>query len=363
MSKGNLKYCINELAIFLLLLLASSCSDDPLTPQDPPGGIDTVEMYEWDIDTISGFLLYNIYVADSNNIFFEGPGGNMMYYDSKNYTAIPYNDPTFSSRSIDGFNENNVFISGVHYVSPGPAKPSLKIWNGSGFQGYEFPNDTGQSMLNVTAVGYNKAWMHNVFHDIYYFDNGNFTRYSVDSLLGGCVFYVSPNNETYLFSTGRGYMSYSINIGYKLIGNRFEIIYVDSVSTYSNLTGVYFPSKPFIFGGGYRAINIFNNNSWSLLCETANFYPDGVCSNTLNNLICYGESPSFWQDMFLWDGQKWSIEKNFYYFYRRGEFPICAQASRMFMVDDKVYLNYNNFDRYSSYLLKGKPIQRKEDKK
>lgn len=365
MVTEKIKYCITELAIFLILLLASSCSDDLVTPQDPSEGIDTVEMYEWDIDTISGFLLYNIYVADSNNIFFEGPGNSMIYYNGKNYSPISYNDPVFSSKCISGFNQNNVFIGGTRYISPGPARPRLKVWNGSSIMDYGFPNDTGEGIYNLTITGYNQAWMHNGFNDIYYFDNGNFTRYTVDTLIISGVFYVSPSNEVYLFTSRLVQPPpHSINIGYKLQNNYFQIIYRDStINGITIMDNTYFPSPPYIFRGGYKTINMFNNDNWFLLLNTYNFYLDGVCGNSLNNLICYGENEWYWQDMYLWNGQKWALEKNFYYLMRRGQFPIGTQASRMFMVDNKIYMNYNNFDIYTSYLIKGKPILRKEDKK
>ncbi len=101
--------------IILALFSLNACKDDPVTVNNPVNVVDTVAMYEWSWDTISGVLLYNIFVLDSNNIFMVGNFNGMMYYNGSTYTTIMYNDPTFGNASITGYNQSNIFISGTVY--------------------------------------------------------------------------------------------------------------------------------------------------------------------------------------------------------------------------------------------------------
>lgn len=362
---------ILKIAVIITLITTAvnfiSCKDDPVSNDPPVGdtGIDTVAMYEWNWDTINGHLLDEIFVVDSNNIFIVGNSNNMMYYDGETYTPISYNDPTFHGKTIAGYNQNNIFITGSRYTPSGPAKPCLKVWDGVSFSTYEFPNDSGDGLGEVMVIGYNQGWFSNTLYNIYYFDNGNFLQYRLNDIIGGGGFYRSQANDVYLFSSRIGgvFDPPYINTGYKYINNSFEVIYVDTSTTSTNMSNTYFPSYPFYFRGGFRAINIFTNDNWTLLCNTYNFNPDGVCATSIDSVFCYGQGGAeYGNSLFLWNGIKWELESNFYHLFYGGprKFPPAGVSSQLSIVNRKIYLNFNNYNNNSSYLLIGKPMHRKE---
>ncbi len=79
---------------------------------------------------------------------------------------------------------SQIYLYQVRYIPPGPAKPCLKIWNGAAFTTYEFTDDSAHALGIFTVLGNNKGWC-NTFHFIYYFDNGIFTSYYKEEIIGG----------------------------------------------------------------------------------------------------------------------------------------------------------------------------------
>ena len=349
---------IKYLSIFFPLLITLffiSCGDDPVTPVNPEDTVlDTLDMYDWSLDTIEGHVLNNIYVADSNSIFMTGNGNTMLYYNGKSFSEFNYAEPNFSAYCISGYSKDNIFVGGGTYTDPGPSRLSLEVWNGSMFSVQNFPNDTSYQVDGAYVLGYGEAWLKTAEHSVFHYNNGISQKYEFDSLLGAGYFYKTENNTLYFFAN-REYLYTSVSTGYKFVNNSFQKIYSD----FSNMTNELGPSIS-IFGNDAmrwgRAVYYFQNENWSKLCNfnvfTGSF--GGLTGSSKDYLVVFGASTTYEKNMYIWKDKKWHIEKN-YCNQISYLAPFIAHNSHLHLVNGIVYMLYrNSYVNQVAYLLRGK---------
>jgi hypothetical protein len=106
----------NHITLFLALIslafLITSCKDDPyilVKPPQPPTPTDTADWYTWRAIEVGGYL-FDMYVADSNNIYITS--GGALFYNGQTFQYINLQDPDFRVLRIRGYDKNNVFFWG-----------------------------------------------------------------------------------------------------------------------------------------------------------------------------------------------------------------------------------------------------------
>lgn len=346
----NIKKFLQIQSIYLILFpvfILLACEKDLVSIQTPPPDTDTLDRYEWSIDTIYGYAFNNIYVADSNNVFITSPL-SLVYYNGETYSPINVNDPDFRFRGVSGFDRNNVFVGGNSVSSNNPV---LKKIENTSVSSYEIIGGASSFIADIFDVGLNQAWLSiSERNSVYFFNSGVFIPNALDSgVRGGGFFRDSLNTlyyigmKTFLNNNYRYYF-------YKYANDYFELINIDSVNTVSELYGTFMKCGSDLIALGRTSIYYFTNGRWVKLCNTPKFLPITICGTSKNHLVCYGQTSDITGAIFTWDGEKWHEEKSqripdiFYY------------AVRSTMVNGKVNIIISdNYNLGRSYHLKGVP--------
>ncbi|MBK8982928.1 MAG: hypothetical protein IPM38_11540, partial [Ignavibacteria bacterium] len=143
---------------YLFISIFVSCSSDIIEPNPIEQNIDTINYFNYKIDTINSPLSAQFYIYDTNNVFFPGFDGNLYYYSNSKYQTIAFNDPDFYPYTSGGYNKDNVFIGGTGNTGL-TNNIKLKKLLGSGFVNYYPPQDTNLYVENILATGENQAWI------------------------------------------------------------------------------------------------------------------------------------------------------------------------------------------------------------
>ncbi|HMQ99670.1 MAG TPA: hypothetical protein PKE39_11660 [Ignavibacteria bacterium] len=344
------KKVLQNYSIYLILFpvfLFLACKEDPTSPNPPPVIIDTVDRYEWSMDTIYGYAFNNLYVADSSNIFITSPL-SLVYYNGETYSSISINDPDFRFVGVKGFDKNNVFAGGNRVNS---STPVLKKVENTSVSSYDITGDTGGTISGIFVEGPNQSWLSiSESNTIYFFNSGLITPYTLDSgVRSGGFFRDSLNILYYIGMKLYPNDNFRFYI-YEYINDYFNLVNIDSINTISELYGAITICGSDFIAMGRTSIYYFTNDRLEKLCNTPNFLPIKICGSSKNHLVCYGQTSDITGAIFTWDGEKWHEEKSqiipdkFYY------------AVRSTMVNGRVNIIISdNFNLGRSYHLKGVP--------
>jgi len=338
------------LAVFITAINFISCKEDP-TSTNPPNNnsIDTVELYDWKIDTLGGFNFYSLYAADSENIFISS--NPPVRYDGENFNILDLNDPTFSvGGAIHGFDKNNVYIGGGRVNSPyGPAE--FKKIEGNKVTGYVIPGDSGVNIGDFLVENSNQSWIGtSEWRWVYYFNNGSYTKYDLDSGVKVGVFFKSPNNDIYVLGyKSTGNPSLVLNFTYRFINNSYSRIIVDTIDNESEMRINAVRCGKDIIREGKTSLFYFNflTDTWDLLCNTASFSPNGWGGSSKERIIALGYANDTKYHVYVYENNKWTIEPKAiipkYY---------SIVFSQIRELGDRVYIMINDYPGIS-YLLTG----------
>ena len=344
------KKVLQNYSIYLILFpvfLFLACKEDSVSIQNPPQQIDTIDRYEWAIDTIYGYAFNNLYVADSNNVFITSPL-SLVYYNGETYSPISVNDPDFRFSNVKGFDWNNVFAGGNRVNS---STPVLKKVENTSVSSFEITGDTGGTISGIFPNGPNQSWLSiSESNTVYFFNSGLFIPYALDSGVREGSFFRDSLNTLYYIGI-KPFSTYNFRFYfYKYVNNYFELINIDSINSGTELYGFFMKCGSDLVALGRTSIYYFANGGWEKLCNTPEFLPITICGSSKNHLVCYGQTSDITGAIFTWDGEKWHEEKSqmipdkFYY------------AVRSTMVNGRVNIIVSdNFNLGRSYHLKGVP--------
>ncbi len=335
---------IKSIPVYLLLIalcsiFVVSCSEDnTVTLSEPPFAFDSVETYDWVIDTISPYLT-NFDVVDSENIFFSITSEPYIYkYDGKTYQFIDLLDPNFRGNQIQAWDNNNIFVGGDH-IGGSWLPAVLKIVRNGMVDSYEVPDDSTVSISSILLVDKDKAWIGCQENNIvYYFDNGSFVKHRVGVGEATNFFRKDANGNIYLFSLnfiGKFPPFEIIFYMRKLIGNEFILIKIDSSFHSSGMhTEIETCSNGDIVLSGKNSLYFINNDNFEIVyTETAINFGSAMGGFSKNDLLIESdprdEFPT--RSTYIWNGSKLVVEKKL-------RFNFYSNVNKIFFFGDKVYI-------------------------
>lgn len=333
--------------LLITAFLLVSCKDDVVTPPPPvPPLVDTVDYYNWYMDSIWFYNVFAAYVADTNSVFLEG-ATYMVHYDGVNNSVINYPDPNYRNNCISGYGKNTVYLGGssisAYYL------PQMLIWRNSSWENIMIPPDSSWSVSNIYAEDENNAWLAGERYKLYHYQSGFLSEYEVDSLISYGVFYKNPQGILYFFSF-RGAGDYDHNFAYKFNGSKFVMLSIDSTNFNTEMRTRVYDCGRDVIRQGKNSIFVWENEKWIKLCETPGFGIVRLGGTSRDSLVGFAAYPGS-VGMFLWDGKKWAFEKNFEPSYK---FPLQPE-SNLLKINGYVFMNCNYFEWGSSFLIIGKP--------
>ena len=306
--------------LIILTFLFSSCSDDnPVTPVKPSTALDTSNLYDWKLDTIYGYNCDFVYTADSNNVFISAYPAP-LYYNGQTYTELNMQDPLFICDYPAGYDKDNVFFGGGKsgtYLGD----PILKKWTNGNVVSYTITGDSGVAIRDIFVTGKEECWVSTQErYKIYHFNSGEITPYSLDSGQRGSVFCVNNSGALLAISVKFQNDSYSILRVYTFDNGSFSTVSLDSVNTMFMSPGCTRSGNDILYTGE-KEIIYFNGTTWIKLCDAPVSSPfSNIGGVSRNNFISYGKPDSGPWQIFVWNGNKWTIEggANIYHYYALG---------------------------------------------
>jgi hypothetical protein len=300
------------LTIFSFVL--SSCESDPLIPPVETGGFDSAR-YDYTVDTLNQFIR-DIGGVDTNRIYLL-TDNSLMIFDGTQYTTHLIPDPTFSPGFLGIVGTNQIYIGGGNN-SPQPQSQRLLKWDGVSFSEIDIPNGPQQNISIVYAFSENEIWLCGHESGVTKYDGNSFNHYGLDSdYVIRPVFKV--NGQVYCYGYKMfGSATYSENYHniYKFENNNWTRVFQDTT-----LTGeAYDVPIPFwdilndnliarLSGNLYQ----FNGSEYYSVHSTnelSYFYRVG--GSSVDNILSFaGSYPD--EGIYHWNGNKWSVEINFPY--------------------------------------------------
>ena len=174
----KIKYCIKELALFLLLLIAGSCSDDTVKP--PVADFD-LPRFNWRIVEIpgnpSGYS--GLWAKDTSKVFLANHSAFALLITTSGQT-VSHAVGNYGLTDIDGISNNEVYIYGAS-AFPNSELTIIK-WNGASFEyiktGITVNAEEGIKGLSVSS---NEVWISSR-NGICKFDGANIISYNHEDL-------------------------------------------------------------------------------------------------------------------------------------------------------------------------------------
>jgi hypothetical protein len=311
---------VNLLLSLLLLLAAmiiSSCSDDTTGPSGNNGIIvDTIDTYDWTIDTIFCYNCGNVYSADSNNVFIAAYPAP-LHFDGINYKRIDLMDPSFICQGVAGYDKDNIFfgggISGTYW-----GDPVLKKWTKGNIVSYTLTGDSGITIADIFVEGPEECWLStSEKHRVYHFESGSIKSYPLDSGTRISIFYKDVYANLFAFPIKLLNETDYEYFYYRLYNDTFQLLSKDTVTQTSEMYLGTFRCGADFLRRGRKSILCFDGERWVTLCVTLGFHPFLIAGDSKENIVCYGQSTlgnGPW-GIYTWNGTNWKQERSKYIFH------------------------------------------------
>ncbi len=357
MRKKSILSVLKIIVFFYLIISLCSCDKDenpvipPEPPPPPPPIPDTVSRYNWKIYKIYAGL-FNLYAADSNDIYIVENDALILHKDSLSH-AIIY-DPNILVKNVYGYDKYNIIATGFRYRNGNYLPAVYKITNGN-IQEFVYENECNIS-LDILVTGPNQAWLSSVCESkVYFFDNGNLTIFRLnnnDTIKSG-KFYKDQNNNLFVFAYKYPTTTIDTLFTYKFTGNNFELLRRDFIDPYhpdGKSRQVSRCGEDIIMFSSYRYQKqyYFNGSEWvvhSLPLDTVNILKvGGVSKDSLVALINPGYT------LITYGRGKWRRENGSPDF--KGGVEVHTNVEAKF---GNIYLTSCDFIHSQGWFLIGKP--------
>ncbi|MDD5362363.1 MAG: hypothetical protein PHN88_09535 [Ignavibacteria bacterium] len=220
--------------IYIILLIGSiyfiSCSEDnPAKIQDPIPGLDTVEYFNWKIDTFY-YQITDVLPIDSTNYFMTFSAlPYLKHYKQGTVSNIDLGYPYFRGGPIKAKNENKIYVGGLLYGN-GDTRAQLRIVENGKVSSYSVPDDSTRNVGSMFIDKQDNLWL-STDKSPYKFSNGTFKKFNLGDSLIFCRFYEDNADQLLAFCV--------YNIGYpgiyevkKIIGDTSATIYTERITSY-----------------------------------------------------------------------------------------------------------------------------------
>jgi hypothetical protein len=330
--------------IFNVIISLYSCrkEDNPVISNSSSQIVIDSILFNWHIDTIIGTTVGNdLYIADTNKIFL--PGGDFgIFLDKGILKKIYYrsNDPSFIANCVNGANENNVFFGGSSIAT---YKPKMKKWNGNLITNIDLPNDTCTSITKILIISDVELWIATSSNHIYHYFNSQIITYKLDSgLTGG---YICKDGYGNIYAPFGKHLSNESTIQYlfKYEFNKWEIVYVDTVSNFGELSTNCGSINGFLIREGYTGYYYFTGNSWLKYLNTGiNLRGIRCGGSSFNDILFNGEENGYGLMLYYYNGNQIFRQQNYYL---DGKFIHCIDVKY-----GKYFYSTYDFDNNETYV-------------
>ena len=196
----------------------------------------------------------------------------------------------------------------------------------------------------------NQSWIGTTeWRWIYYFDNGIYTKYELDSDVKVGVILKSSLDDTYVMGYSAASSDQYYTYVYKLINNNFFRIIKDTVTSYSEMRVNAVRCGLDLIREGKTSLSYldYGLEKWSLLCNTASFNPNGWGGKSKERLTALGYGNDSKYHVYVYENSKWTLERN----------AIIPEHnsivfSQIRELDNRIYIMINDYPGIS-YLLTG----------
>jgi|WetSurMetagenome_2_1015567.scaffolds.fasta_scaffold07866_2 hypothetical protein len=356
MRRKSILHVLVILVLYFVILSLCSCNkeENPVKTVEPPPppGPDTVSRYKW---TVTPFYApaYNLYVADTNNIYVVLVS-YLVLFDGTNYSPVIV-EPNYDVFNVYGYDKDNIFATG-YYKNNNALIPFVKKITGGNIQTYTYENEQDIS-FDILVTGPNQAWFSSFYESkVYYYDNGNLSVYRLsdnDSISTG-RFYKDQNSNLYVFaSNSRSSYFFGNLYTYKFYGNDFNLIRTDVIDIHNCDGKTHLISRcgldavmiPF---NSMSKLYYFNGSDWIIHSSPfENDVPTKVGGVSRDSLTAYF-GPS--DVLYTFGGTKWRKENQV--------LPIAMTAGVMTNTEAKfgnIYFTICNESMGRGWIISGKP--------
>lgn len=295
----NKKKINNTKKLILIILFAFSliysCSDNIINS-------DKIEFVgprlKWDIDTLA-IGTNEIVILDSNTFFTYSnynQQGIIDFYKNNNKISYYSNMMIYS---INGNNENNLFLGGKIEIDNGKSIPILKKFNNGSFQQINLKCDTAKDN-HVTCIKIinNDVWCSTSHGEVIKYNNQNIDYYKIDTSYYSKLLSQDNFNNIYalMIKEIRDSNNIFVSVNFRFYNFKNGIwtkVFEESnpylFSVYDAITGHIFVLKiddnlnkdTYDFSNGKLNL-IVNHSKFNINCER-------IGGNSLSNMILYGK--------------------------------------------------------------------------
>jgi hypothetical protein len=341
----------------ILSFLFSSCSDDTVSPPKPPPTVEIKDssIFDWQFVDCSGNYMSDMYVLDTNRIFFAA-WPNLCYYNGAKIVSIETDPPYYFPQIVRGFDENNVFFGGFYYNSGSdPVKKLwLKKWNGSSIETTLLPNDTTLlGFRDMFVNNLNDIWISVYPAKFYHFDGTNFTTYiSQNQNMYLSYFFKDLNSDLFTSAATQLQVNHWLFQVFKLENNNWSNYISDTVI--QNVSPLQFGSYPCgtdYIRMGLNSLYCFNGQGWTFLSSTPGFNAHYIGGVSKDSFLCSGKVETLpYYRFFYYNGLNWYRQSNFMP-------PYVNYYDEINSIKEKNnnYYGFFNNSTYENYFFIGKP--------
>ncbi len=300
------------ISVILSVFFISGCGkDNPVIPPPPPPQ-DTADVYDWSY--IHTATLTGLYVYDTNNIYTSHENGMISWWDGKgNSHSFNFNDPMFYCSDVDDYG-NVIYFAGIKSTSTDTYIPCIKkVIDNNVVASFEYPQQESSSVWKVLAVGYDKLWLTQWYDNrAYYFENGTFKKYELDSGMKFSYMHQDKYGNIYLFSHliifNPPTLKYSFRYSYKFENDEFQFLCRDSVID-ENYYRIFYCGDDLLAINNVCGIDIFKGNSWNMFHQITGVYFLESGGNNINYIVNFGHQGNGKSSCYIWDGTNFKKEK------------------------------------------------------
>ncbi len=318
-----------------------SCRDDFITPpNNEPAVIDSA-FFDWEFIHIPAQDIFDIYAADSDNVFVLG---NPQVYHVKD-TTVNIIGNFNKMRYIQGTGVNNFFIGGSYLVN-NISYSRIVSWNGSNFSEIQTPLDSSGPICAIYTNNENDVWFSTASNKVYNYSNSIIKTTYLPDNIDFSDFYVK-DNKLYLMAQR---VRNTVDIFYAFIfeDSTWKIAASDTLTDSSDITGIDIVGDDFV---QYRkkSIYLFTGNSWVKAYETPDIAIVHGAGRSVEDFLSTGYlSYEVYSKFFYRINNQWYYQNNFL-----PPFGIInTQIARIIFKDDQYFSFFLN--RFDNYLIKAR---------
>lgn len=342
-----------------------SCSPDEIMVNNSPRLVfDTIPQYEWRMEFLPGRILGDLLVIDTSNIFLTS-NPKVLKYDGNQFIEI---DPGFDFQSnvIGSYDNQTIYFGGRIRNSP-LSEGAILIKYLNGIQEvFQVPFDSTSLISHYYFEGPNKFWFSAGSNDVFYFDHGNFRRYSIKYKGSSGFFYGDQANNLFLFRSRFEIPGEDILDTYKYnpVLDSFELIISDPLyeKNGTDLAPIFALCGNDVVSTGYHSFSYFTGSRWlqyidMRLPNSSYHVAWSFAGNNKDSLFFYdfeGLNPHFQRGIYSYVPGKINLEKKF----KIEELGGVVYPGNLKVYGDRIYGTFNIFESSQALFVSGKKISK-----